>query len=237
MKNLIKKAKKVVVGASVVALTAVPTISEAAVKQHSVSNNKERLVKSGSQELEFEEQFKNSPYLYQKYSGRVDAYIKDAKNQEAAYSAGKTKVSNEVIKQIIAKRDKMIFEGLCGADDEWKYEAEFKYRTEIDEQGQRHLIHDRGSHIICIRESGYSEFFVFNRDHCVPDRRICNPQSFGADIVCGCHGNHDLPTEEDRLSPILDWNTVVDDKPSASLNKAKEQNIAMIQSMLYVKNR
>jgi len=231
-KNLLKDAivsgKKAVVGLAAVVLTAVA----GSVYAKNVADKEDKLVAQAQRDLEYEDQFMKSPYLYQKYNGRVDVYIKDARKQDAEYAAKKTKISNKDIAKIIAKRDKMLFENLCGKDG--KVESNFEYNTEIDKNGKRHLVYAEGSFIGCEAESGYYEYFVFNREHCSPDRRVCRPEAFGADVVCGCHANNNLPQAEDNLSPILDWNNI-DNVPSASLNKAQTQKLALIQSMLNVK--
>ena len=57
--------------------------------------------------------FGNSPYLYQHYEGSVDKFIKDFRDQEKQYAAGKAKASTQQILDIIKKRDNIYFDSLC----------------------------------------------------------------------------------------------------------------------------
>lgn len=144
--------------------------------------------------------FGNSPYLYQHYEGSVDKFIKDFRDQEKQYAAGKAKASTQQILDIIKKRDNIYFDSLCEGGS---VDAKFDYKVEKDAQGERKLVPTEESYVVCESESGYTEVFVFDRTHCVPDRRVCIPHAFGKDMMCGCHGDHDIDPENE-LSPILE---------------------------------
>lgn len=186
------------------------------VKKLMAKNNEDKLVPQAIQDLELENQFQKSPYLYQRYEGYIDRYIKDAKNLTPAKS--------KQLAQTVAKLDKAYFDSLCEGSNSAK--AQFAYDTTI-RNGERHLAHNDESYVLCEAESGYTEEFRFKREHCAPDRRFCRAQNFGQDIMCGCHGDH----EPDALTPIFESGK------EAYLKKANNKTVAMIQSMLYVNGR
>lgn len=182
------------------------------VKKLMAKNNEDKLVPQAIQDLELENQFQKSPYLYQRYEGYIDRYIKDAKNLTPAKS--------KQLAQTVAKLDKAYFDSLCEGSS---YEAKFVYDTET-KNGERRLVHNGESYVVCEAESGYIEDFRFKREHCAPDRRFCRAQNFGQDVMCGCHGDH----EPDALMPIFEAGK------EASLDKANNKKVAMVQSILYV---
>ena len=170
--------------------------------------------------LKLEEQFKKSPYLYQKYKGYIDRYIKAAKTLNPAESK---KAAKE-----IAELDKKYFNSLC-EDSSYgtAYNSEFVYDTKI-ENGERHLVHNKDSYVLCGPEnSDFVEVFRFNPE----DKSACYKHKFGQDTVYSCKEDNDNDDNIDTLIQSLE------NKPISSLKKANDKKIAMVQSMLYVKSR
>lgn len=258
MANLIKKAKKIIAGASMIALGAIANVDasennispeerarierdaermfneldnrvkDQAKKQtkrpaSQASSNEEKLVRDGLRELELEEQFKKSPFLYQQYNGYIDRYIKVAKTLTSA--------ELEEVKKAVASLDKKLFKNLCESSIGAVYNSEFIFDEEI-KNGERHLVYNRESYILCgPREGDFVEVFRFSREHCDSNTPICYPHEFGADVVCSCHG--DVAFDED-IETIM---RLLGDRPVSSLNKAKDKKSAMIQNKLYVNGR
>ena len=251
------KAKKVIAGAGLVALTAITNIdaSENNVSQEEraridraaddmlnkldkklqqnkaekqtkrpASSNEGKLVKDGLKELELEEQFKKSPYLYQKYNGYIDRYVKVAKTL--------TPTESKQAAKAIAELDKKYFNSLCeDSDYGTAYNSNFVYDTEI-KNGERHLVHNADSYVLCGPEdSDWVEVFRFSSEHCELDTHFCYAHQFGLDMVCSCHVNNNIPDDNEILINSLLG------KPVSSLKQANDKKAAMVQSMLYVNGR
>lgn len=257
MTNLIKKAKKIIAGAGLVALSTIANVDasennispeeRARIDQeadrmfdelanrlktksekqnkNSVSYDSDKFIKGRTKkESKLEEQFKKSPFLYQKYNGYIDRYIKVAKTLTPEELAQAEKA--------IAELDKKYFNTLC-EDSSYgtAYNSEFIFDVEI-KNGERHLVHNRDSYVLCGPEdSDYVEIFRFSREHCDSDRPVCYAHQFGQDMVCSCHGDHDFDNDIETTTRLLDK------KSTSSLNKAKANKVAMIQSMLKVQGR
>ena len=176
-------------------------------------SNEEMLVKEGLRELELEEQFKNSPYLYQKYNGYVDRYIKDAKklSPEEAKKAAK----------LIAEMDEKYFEKLCENSYGPAHNSSVIFDTEL-KNGERHLVYNQDSYVFCgEKDSDVLETFRLNGDYCEANKSECETHKFGQDTVCSCKSDND--TEAFGFV--------------SSLDKKNNKKIAMVQSILYVQGR
>lgn len=185
----------------------------------STVSNEDKLVKDALRELELETQFKNSPYLYQKYNGYVDRYIKDAKRlkpEEAKQAA-----------RVIAELDKKYFNQLCEDSYGPAHKSEFVFDTEI-ENGERRLVYNKDSYILCGPEnSDFVEIFRLKREHCESNDE-CDAHQFGQDTICSCKSDN----EDDDI-----FGAPLNEEPAASMNKANDKKVAMVQSMLHVQGR
>lgn len=250
MAKLITKAKKIIVGAGMIASIAITNVAasennisqeeraridreadsllkelendlkklKAAQKQNKspASNNEEKLVKDALRELELEEQFKNSPYLYQKYKGNVSKYIKDAKKLTAEEAKKAAKV--------IAEMDEEYFKNLCENSYGLAHKSNFVFDTEI-KNGERHLAHGKDSNLFCgDKDSDVLEVFRLNRDYCETNKADCNEvYQFGKDTVCSCKSDNDNET----FGPA----------PEESVSALNNKKNAIVQNKLYAKSR
>ena len=229
---MIQKFKKILAGAGLVTMTTFVAYNYS--NAQDTNNSETKIVKESLQQLEWEDNFKDSPYLYQRYNGYIDRYIKDMKDQEKKVAQGSAKISSAQIAEIVRGRDAWIFENICG--EKGTFVAHFAFDTKTEANGERRLIRNQDTYIECISADGWRGFFKFDCNHCPGNRRVCIPDNFGSEFVFSCHADNDVQErEEDKLSPILDWKK--QEKPATPANKPNNKKVSMIQNKLFGKNR
>lgn len=231
---MIQKFKKILAGAGLVTMTTVAAYNYS--NAQDINNSETKIVKESLQELEWENNFKDSPYLYQRYNGYIDRYIKDMKAQEKNVAQGTAKISSAQIAEIVRRRDAWIYGNIDACGENGTFIVHFAFDTIKEANGERRLIRKPETYIECVSEDGWRGFFKFDCNHCPEGRRACVPGNFGDEFLFSCHAENDCQErEEDKLSPILDWNK--QEKPATPANKPNNKKVSMVQSKLFGKNR